>query len=549
MPDEAAFKVKVAITADTRGIDTAKTGLSELERSAIATGKESQEMGQAGQKAGEKISEGAKEAGLSHHELKESIHAVAKQFGGLADVGLWLNPMTAAIAATLFMVDKLKETFKQLNEVVETLALTEAAIDSAKVKAFADALREAAASTAALITEQDTLDAAYARGDTAMENRIKQYGAEKDAVMQVEAAKEAAFEAEINRQLKFGQISPARAAEMKDEAKLDLESMRGQSDQAKLEEEIKERKNKVIEANHRIINASDWESIQKAKANEASLASKAAGSEEAAKQAESGPFTMDYTDWSGAKSTFNGTAETLKKKIGDLKENEQDAEADPKAGSVIAGRYKHDADELTQVLAGQEKHIENLKAIAATDKEALEHGKSITEEAKKQFETDREIVRTGQDKIDQLNQQLERQKRITRELERQHALANRSNEAGQAFEEEQHVMSGHGTAAEQIDVHGGDTRRTAAGERGPAANQDAYNTRISAEQILYRMQNQHGRAGQDDMAQIGQIHERILGFLENSQTQGAAPWRQILNRLDALERTQSNQQSQINYNR
>src|ERR1700733_10167487 len=98
MGEDTKYTIAIGTTANNAGIETTKTGLNDLGRAADNVTDATKTMGKAGEEAGEKTSHAAEHSEISHHELKEAVHAVSKEFGGLADVGLWLNPQLAAIA-------------------------------------------------------------------------------------------------------------------------------------------------------------------------------------------------------------------------------------------------------------------------------------------------------------------------------------------------------------------------------------------------------------------------------------------------------------------
>jgi hypothetical protein len=136
----AEFPIKIRADLEGQGIpDTAK-GL--------------QDVGKKAEEASKKQVEGAHHAELSHRELRETVGAVGREFGGLADVGLWLNPMTAALAAVLWAVGNLTEQHKKL---VESFA--ESIKQSEEMhKAFRDGIAEGARIAADKIAD---LDAAH----------------------------------------------------------------------------------------------------------------------------------------------------------------------------------------------------------------------------------------------------------------------------------------------------------------------------------------------------------------------------------------------------
>ncbi len=131
MANTEQFEIRIKTALDDAGIKATSDQVKNLTESLDETGKK-------GDEAHEKITHGAHKAELGHRELREAVHAVANQFGGLADVGLWLNPMTAGLAATLFLVEKIKERFAEAKESAEQLAEQTDRFNEARMKGFAE---------------------------------------------------------------------------------------------------------------------------------------------------------------------------------------------------------------------------------------------------------------------------------------------------------------------------------------------------------------------------------------------------------------------------
>src|ERR1700722_5863413 len=102
MSDQSDFLISIRTALEDQGIKLTDQQFTELKETA--------------RKTNEKIHEGHETLKLDHREPRESVGAVGRAFGGLSDVGLWLSPVTAALAVVLLLVDKLKEYFSELNQ-------------------------------------------------------------------------------------------------------------------------------------------------------------------------------------------------------------------------------------------------------------------------------------------------------------------------------------------------------------------------------------------------------------------------------------------------
>jgi len=133
MPVSSAdYDINVKSTADLEALQKTITALEKIKAAQIAAGKDTSqveglldlkkaelERGKAADEANQKNIKGTEDLTLGHRELREAVGAVGRQFGGLADVGLWLNPTTAALAALLAAVEGVKKVFEQLQAPVD----------------------------------------------------------------------------------------------------------------------------------------------------------------------------------------------------------------------------------------------------------------------------------------------------------------------------------------------------------------------------------------------------------------------------------------------
>jgi hypothetical protein len=499
--DRSQYRIDIKTSADVSGAEKQKAALKDITTAARQTGEELNQAGRQAELAHEKGGEGAHKAELKERELKESVRAVAQQFGGLADVGLWVNPMTAGLAAVLFLVDQIKEHFNSVSEAAAQLAEQADALESAKLKSFAESAKSAAEAMQALAIEQEKLNTAYAAGDSAMDNRVKQYAAEKDAVLKVAEAKEQAFEAEIHQRVVLGTITKEAGEAAIAQAKLAIDAQRGVSDQAKLQDEIAERKKQLAQARNNLLFGKDQDAIDRASGSESPLAAAAAQSEEAAKQAAQSKFDANFKSILGGNEPFHGTIEDLKKLLAGERDKQNDAETNAdKAGSDL---HKFNAEQLQEVLTRQQQYIANLERIAELDKQHLTQAKARTEAATEQYRHDSELDRSGADRIAALQQQLDLQKKTTEAVQAQHEAAARTN-----------AQTG---AIEQFNRLGGNQAPSPfSTETGPQAIIDAREAitkaRIASANLRYR---KPGDASAEENAELHGLLDEIVAFSQN----------------------------------
>ncbi|HEX3716581.1 MAG TPA: hypothetical protein VH595_01325 [Verrucomicrobiae bacterium] len=550
MPNPSTdFLINIRTALEAQGIKMTDAEFSKLNETvkssntAVAElGTELDKTGKRGEEAHEKIHEGAHKSELDHRELRESVSAVAAQFGGLADVGLWLSPMTAALAIVLAAVERFKEVINQANEASERLAETTNAINNAGIKAFADASRSAAEAMQSLDIEQTKLNATYASGDAAMQNRIKQYGEEKDALLKVEEAKEQAFEAEIHRQVTLGQISKERGDAVISQAKLQLEAQQGANDQAKLAEEIQERQKQLAQA-QRNLEGADQAAIRTAHAKEEPLAADSARSKEAASQAEKGAIDVYY----GGQNEHYQNREGLQASIGKVKDTIEGNEELGQPEEALKP-FREQLQTYQDALKAHDAYVENLNRDADIRKSKLTEAQARTEQANDQFRRDREINRTGTDEIDALQSKYERQAKTNAAVQAQHQATANTNAQTEAIEQRQRVQSGHGTPAEQRARAEQDAINATARERGPQANIDASQTLTKTELLESTLRGMPRSDQTQHMGEMNRLLDLMLGYLENGSVTPAMH-NALAGKVNGLETMLHDLQSQSNNSR
>lgn len=397
MPDSEEFQVAIKTPLDDSGIKKAGEGFEKLGDSAKDAGKAVGETGEHGEEAGKKISKGAEESTLKHHELKEAVRAVSQQFGGLADVGLWLSPLTAALAAVLFIVDKLKEHFSELTQRAIEAAAKMREINSERIEALSNAARNAAANIAAMVRALAGIADGEKDGDKAMQQRIELLGEEAEAVKKVAQAREKSYEADVDQQVDQGKITKEEGEKRKNIARGSLEDFENSTNKRKEELVIGEHQRQLDEARGRL---KDGEQKQY------EAAEHAAEPEEAKKeqidkripklQAELDAKNKDLDSERGFLKNLKtpGTWENIRAEIGDLgglfghpTQNTQE--------HATKGRIA----ELEKATSDLQTAIDRLKDMSQAHDEAAKDAHAHAEDIGKQLTKDTALDKTGDAQI------------------------------------------------------------------------------------------------------------------------------------------------------
>jgi hypothetical protein len=220
------------------------------------TDEQFQKLSQSAEEAGKKIDHASHESILSHHELRETVHATAKAFGGFGEVGLLLSVPTAAVYLLLQAVELLKKHLEDQTEAAIKAAESIQKFDETKIKAAADAAKEAANAMEDYKTAQEEAVSGLAALAEAAKAESTQYLAETDA--KIEAAKklneeeEKLAEAKIQRMVDTGQISEEEGNRRKHIEQESLGASKANLDAQKERERIAEKERQLNEAKARL---------------------------------------------------------------------------------------------------------------------------------------------------------------------------------------------------------------------------------------------------------------------------------------------------------
>jgi len=328
---------------------------------------------------------------------------------------------------------------------------------------------------------QAKLTDAYKSGDAAIENRIKLYAAEVDALIKVEDAREKAFEAEIDRQVREGKLTQAQGDAAKENARLQLDQFKGSTDQAKLQNEITERQKQLQTARKNVNSGTDQAAIDAARDAELPSAADAADygrqAEEAAKA--KGLFRNIY----GYNKAYS--MEDLKNELISTEENKKDAEATDDWDALHEAYLQSIKDEIKS----REKNIRNLEELQTTAQQENAQRKTATEIAQKRMDHDQDIVRSGPDRINALKQQSSSQAKTDAQVQRYNADAADAR-----------------TAPPDDGIYS-----VALGERGAAAQIDARTTANNARLLEQQLRFQKN-VSPDDLQAIHEAIERMMGL-------------------------------------
>src|ERR1051325_7689301 len=133
MPDPLKFPIDV--TADTKGAQEAKAALQDVDQA-------SKEINQSGDAASKQSEQATEKQTASHKRLKEAIKGVALEFPELAHLAhLALNPISLTLAGIVLVLGRVRDTFRQLDEVLQT---PDFARLTGAVEANKEAMRQAA---------------------------------------------------------------------------------------------------------------------------------------------------------------------------------------------------------------------------------------------------------------------------------------------------------------------------------------------------------------------------------------------------------------------
>jgi hypothetical protein len=392
MPD---FQIKISTPVELEG---AKALADQLEKDigrAKALGEATEELEaklKRVQGAVENAAPAAHKLEIEHRELKESVRATGRAFGGLGEVGMLLSPVTAVVYGLVAAVEALKEHF--------TL-LTEAALESAKAteeirQGNLVALAGSAAAAAAAMNDYERQCEAAAEAEEhtnqAAQDRIALFDAETDGIKKVNEAEERLAEAEIDRDVATGKITEDEGTRRKHVEQERLGAVNAEADAQKEHKKIEEDEKTVAEARARLAGEKQARAVamaatEKPTADKKNLDDEIARQEEVLKKQQA----QLARDSSRAKliNSPNLTWEAISSEVmpggreGQFKKATQDAAGDAKIVEATAA------------------YVESLKKLAAGDDEAAKAAKNKADELQKQILADQREDQTGDARIEQ----------------------------------------------------------------------------------------------------------------------------------------------------
>jgi hypothetical protein len=456
------FPIKIRTDLDGKGLKEASAEFADLQKETKLADEQlkqtvvtHEDVGKKAEESGKKQVEHAEKATLSHRELRESVSAVGRQFGGLADVGLWLNPMTAGLAAVLALVGLLKSAIDFLAAPIEAANAALVAMDASRIKSAAESASALATSLGEIPDKESAIQAAFARGTTAMDNRIKLYDEQRAGIVKVAEAEEKAFEAELEHKVVMGSMTKEQADAAKEQAKLALDSLRGQNDEAKLQFEIQQRLEAFNAAKVRTKTGVDTNAIATAE----------------------GALAGPKSDADAAKAALNiGQNETVhhgffgdlkldeaKKKLLELTETLRETKPNDANANILIEK-KYQAEQLAAEIKAHEAKMKPLEEAANAADVAQKHAEQNVKNAKDQEEADAKLAIEGAARIKSLQDELAILQQTNTAVQAANTRAAGSRTAGaadtgaqetfhHAQELEKHLAEHGGTRAEFVELN------------------------------------------------------------------------------------------------
>jgi hypothetical protein len=406
------FKIKITNEVDTAGTEAEEDELKKLAEQA--------------EDAHRKILDGQEKIEISHREMRESLGAVGRAFGGLADVGLWLSPVTAALAAVLAAVNFLKEHFEALNQRIREYIDTSRQIRSDHMDAVAAATREAADAMANYARQARAAVEAQNADNQAMQDRLALNDAYMDSLKKIAEAQEKAAEAQIEHDVQSGRITQQEGERRKDIARERLQWNTANLSVQQEQQRIAEHQRQLDEANARI------------------------PAEQAARDAAVAAAEHPSVTAADTKKEIDRQSKILteqNKKVADsLAEAEQhrtpgtfahgvDNTADLVAGKPLGTMAKASAEAAERRAAQDQKladataaYIRSLQAKQDASDRAVKDAKAEADIQNEKLEKDQEIVRTAPDRIAQEKALLDRQRQTADAVNHWNQQANVTRE-------------------------------------------------------------------------------------------------------------------------
>ena len=414
--DRSSYLIELKTTADLSGAKSTMAALMELSRDLALQGKSVKEVneqmealrkanydagfqkaGDDSEAAGQKMSHSAEHASISHHELHRIIHALGHAFGGVGEAALLAyGPMLGTVGIISIVTEAAVEQFGKATEAVANFNAEVANLNAAKLNAFAEAANAVKTSLSQLRDQQDDLDAAFARGDTEMENRIKKYGEESAAITKLMEDREREQEQQIDFDVQSGRITQEEGERRKEAAKLQLDSARGATDQARLKYEIDQRQQQLDEARGRL--DTDRQAVKDKQS--AQIPGKVQA-DQLAQQIEDAKKKADALK--GIAQSGVGLTGVIADALGMPTWGEN--------GDMAWKSREERKEEAARELQGQQQNIRNLEKLKAAQDDRNASAANAAKIAKDQFDTHSELARSGPARIKSLQDQYDIQQR------------------------------------------------------------------------------------------------------------------------------------------
>jgi hypothetical protein len=454
MATDSQYKITVKTTADLAGLEKTSEEIKQITKLTEAAAEKAVE-------ASKKVTEGAENEEVSHHELKEAVHALGQEFGGLADVGLWLTPQLAALAAILMAVGKVKDSFQEMSKAILEAVTAARELQNTNIEAIDEAARNAAAAMAKYKEAEEGAAAAQAAGNQAVQDRLALYDAQIEAIQQVSAAEEKAFEEELAHRVTLGKMTQEQADKEKD---LTRERLKGRQSDLQNQKEMQ-----AVAEHERQLDAARARIPQEEAAREDAV--------NAAKphRVNQKNLAREIDEQERVRKSQN---EDLDKDRATLKEL-QTAHSPAQMGALALGgestlnfeteKFQERVKNAKAIADATGEYIERLRDKAAAEKQAEEAAKAHADQIDRQLKQDQELDRTGDAKLSQERAIAAIHQDGRAKVNDAETRGNISREDATNVETQKRVRAGRGTPQEQQSFEDRQIRNSAAHESGPDA--------------------------------------------------------------------------------
>jgi hypothetical protein len=405
MGAEGQFPIRITTAYEGAGAKEANADLAQTTEQLKLGEHGYAEHQAAAQEAGRESVKAAEKTGLSMREEREIVRETGRAFGEqIPALRLWMNEATMGFAAAITVVELFKKGLENLEGPARRATELISALNAQGFKDAADAATNIATALGEIGDKEASLRAAFERGNTALDSRIKIFNDTKSAQIQIMELEEKAFEARMSFDSKEHPQNKLANDAAVENAKFQLARAKDQGDEAKQQNEIAERSVALAKAQFAIDFKVDENAVMAAQ-KKADAAKKAAG--EAKLRAEAAEKVPVQEVVFGSL-----TAEEARNQL--VRAQEQ-IEKDKTEAPQLIGSDQEAIDQLEKLLAAHQKALAPAQDAANQALVAQKHAESELASANALLETHQKLTIEGQSRIDQLKQELQLTQQIAAE--------------------------------------------------------------------------------------------------------------------------------------